>query len=157
MLSCNTVKSLLKTSSRRVAADANGNSAEFYILQNGFHTDPTRALSQLHTLLLEGDLRQLWQQTKQRLKAQLQDAYTAYQPQAATSKPSSKIAAAELQRLYGTDGVFRVMSDSVVTSSLCCLHRQCPAMSGRVRQCPRTSPLHPLSSTKRSTKRSTNA
>lgn len=101
-----------KEGGRRVATDANGNSsADKYLLQYGFNsTDPTRALSQLHTLLVEGDLRQLWQKTKDRLKTQLRDACSAYQPRspASASKQSSRVAAAELQPLYGTDGILRV-------------------------------------------------
>lgn len=101
-----------KEGGRRVATDANTNSsADKYLLQYGFHsTDPMRALSQLHALLLEGDLRQLWQKTKLRLKSQLRDACSAYTPasKSLASKQNSKVAAAELQPLYGTNGLFRV-------------------------------------------------
>jgi monolysocardiolipin acyltransferase len=100
-----------KESGRRVATDVNSNStADKYLLQYGFQsTDPTRALSELHTLFVEGDLRQLWQKTKDRLGSQFRGACGAYQPRSQTqaSRQSSRVAAAELQPLYGTDGFLR--------------------------------------------------
>eukprot|EP00878_Enallax_costatus_P022113 GHUV01023451.1.p1 GENE.GHUV01023451.1~~GHUV01023451.1.p1 ORF type:complete len:305 (+),score=73.43 GHUV01023451.1:232-1146(+) len=100
-----------KEGGRRVATDANSNSsADKYLLQYGFYsTDPTRALTQLHTLLLEGDLRQLWQKTKLRLKSQLREACSAYKPasRSLASQKNSKVAAEELQPLYGTNGYLR--------------------------------------------------
>lgn len=74
-------------------------------------TDPTRAITKLHTYLIEGDLRQLWQQTKQRLKRRLQDAHSVYkqpQQQQAGSSTVARVSAEQLQHLYGTNGPFRV-------------------------------------------------
>lgn len=88
-------------------------------------TDPTRAITKLHSCLVEGDLRQLWQQAKQRLKRRLQDAHSVYkQPVAGTtasssSSPAARATAAELEHLYGTNGIFRV-SGPVDTRS--CMH-----------------------------------
>jgi hypothetical protein len=104
----------LKEGGRRVATDPNSNTtADRYLLQYGFYTttstDPTRAISKLHNLLLEGDLRQLWQDGKQRMKAQLRSAcgYESASKQA-TKAAGSKASAAELQPLYGVDGPLRV-------------------------------------------------
>lgn len=76
-------------------------------------TDPTRAITKLHTLLMEGDLRLLWQQTKQRLKRQLQDAHSVYkQPQqGAGGSTVARATASELEHLYGSNGLFRVSRD----------------------------------------------
>lgn len=99
----------IKETGRRVAADPNS-STDRYLVQYGFQsTDPTRAISKLHSLLVEGDLRQLWQETKQRMKAQLHDACSVYQRGSKPAKQrTSQITAAELEPLYGSDGVMRV-------------------------------------------------
>lgn len=88
-------------------------------------TDPTRAITKLHTYLIEGDLRQLWRQAKQRFR----DARSVYKqhPQqeqlqqhaggstaAGSASVATRATAAELEHLYGTNGVFRVSSSSVV-------------------------------------------
>ncbi|KAF8067215.1 N-acylphosphatidylethanolamine synthase [Scenedesmus sp. PABB004] len=74
-------------------------------------TDPTRALSRLHALLLEGDLRQLWAAAKARLRQQLRDACgTAEVSEAAARRAAAspaRVAPAELQPLYGSDGPLR--------------------------------------------------
>jgi hypothetical protein len=60
---------------------------------------------------MEGDLRQLWQQTKQRLKRQLQDAHSVYkqpQQQCAGGSTVARASASELEHLYGSNGLFRV-------------------------------------------------
>jgi hypothetical protein len=106
----------LKEGGRRVATDPNSNTtADRYLLQYGLYTtastDPTRAISKLHSLLLEGDLRQLWQEGKQRMKAQLRSACGYEQQQTASRQAKavgSKASAAELQPLYGVDGPMRV-------------------------------------------------
>ncbi|WIA32912.1 hypothetical protein OEZ86_006083 [Tetradesmus obliquus] len=105
----------LKEGGRRVATDPNSNTtADRYLLQYGLYTttstDPTRAISKLHSLLIEGDLRQLWQDGKQRMKAQLRSA-CGYEQQQAGSKQvkaaGSRTSTAELQPLYGVDGPMR--------------------------------------------------
>jgi hypothetical protein len=105
----------LKEGGRRVATDPNSNTtADRYLLQYGLYTtstDPTRAISKLHSLLVEGDLRQLWQEGKQRMKAQIRSACGFQQQQPASRQANaaaSKVSAAELQPLYGVDGPLRV-------------------------------------------------
>lgn len=115
----------LKEGGRRVATDPNSNTtADRYLLQYGLYTttstDPTRAISKLHSLLLEGDLRQLWQDGKQRMKAQLRSA-CGYEQQQAGSKQvkaaGSRTSTAELQPLYGVDGPMRVSCMCTAASS----------------------------------------
>jgi hypothetical protein len=86
------------------------------------HTDPTRAISKLHSYLLEGDLRQLWQQGKQRLKTRLRDAHSVYkqpleQQQQGGSSVATRATAAQLEHLYGTNGVFRVRARLLAPAS----------------------------------------
>lgn len=107
-----------KEGGKRVAEQPNSSNDGGHYLLHYYSTllpstDPTRAITKLHTYLVEGDLRQLWQQGKQRLKRRLQDAHSVYkQPEApAGSSSSSTVAratAAELEHLYGTNGIFRV-------------------------------------------------
>lgn len=103
-----------KEGGRRVA-EPNGNDGYLFHYSSGLllNTDPTRALTKLHAYLIEGDLRQLWQQAKQRLK----DARSVYkQPAAAPGGGASstaavspaRVTAAELEHLYGSNGAFRV-------------------------------------------------
>jgi hypothetical protein len=117
----------LKEGGRRVATDPNSNTtADRYLLQYGLYTtstDPTRAISKLHSLLVEGDLRQLWQEYKQRMKAQIRSACGFQQQQAAgrqANAAASKVSAAELQPLYGVDGPLRV-SCSTLAPAHCLL------------------------------------
>lgn len=107
---------LLRTSKEggRRVAEPNAND-HHYLLYYGTllpTTDPTRAISKLHGLLMEGDLRQLWQQTKQRLKTQLQDARSAYEQQWCSQQQqggsAARVSSAQLEPLYGSNGIFRV-------------------------------------------------
>lgn len=101
-----------KEGGRRVAEPQQHDGLLLYYSTLLPHTDPTRAVSKLHSYLLEGDLRQLWQQGKQRLKTRLRDAHSVYkQPLEQHQQGGSNVAratAAELEHLYGTNGVFRV-------------------------------------------------
>lgn len=107
---------LIRTSKgggKRVASDPNSSNDGYLLYYSTLlpSTDPTRAITKLHTYLVEGDLRQLWQQAKQRLKHRLQDAHSVYkQPEqpAAAGGTVARATAAELEHLYGTNGVFRV-------------------------------------------------
>jgi hypothetical protein len=75
-------------------------------------TDPTRALSRLHSLLLEGDLCAAWQQAAQRLRSGLQDARAACSDQLSGSRQAAAAATSPVQQqlepLYGSNGVLRV-------------------------------------------------
>lgn len=74
-------------------------------------TDPTRAITKLHSYLMEGDVRQMWQHAKQRLKGRLRDAHSVYkqpQQQAQLGSTAARATAAELEHLYGKNGAFRV-------------------------------------------------
>eukprot|EP00879_Flechtneria_rotunda_P030929 GHRR01033675.1.p1 GENE.GHRR01033675.1~~GHRR01033675.1.p1 ORF type:complete len:146 (-),score=41.30 GHRR01033675.1:338-775(-) len=119
-----------KEGGRRVATDGNSNTtADRYLLQYGLHgaTDPTRAIGQLHAMLLEGNLSKIWQQTKQRLKTQLREAYTSYKPKSA-AQSTSKVPSAELQHLYGCDGIFRVrllLCQQLLVCQLFCYANNC--------------------------------
>lgn len=125
-----------KEGGRRVAEPQQHDGLLLYYSTLLPHTDPTRAVSKLHSYLLEGDLRQLWQQGKQRLKTRLRDAHSVYkQPLEQHQQGGSNVAratAAELEHLYGTNGVFRVSGacgDLCIRAGRCRL-LSCAAVSG---------------------------
>lgn len=98
-----------KESGRRVAEPNSSNDGYLLHYSTMLPTDPTRAITKLHAYLIEGDLRQLWQQTKLRLKRQLQDARSVYkQPQSGSAAVPVRASAAELEHLYGSNGMLRV-------------------------------------------------
>jgi hypothetical protein len=96
--------------------------ADSSLSYHGLHTevDPARAFGRMYAVLVDSDLRGLWQHSKQRAKEQWREAYAAVAGSrsqagteaAAAAEPSSSLSSssrsAELEPLYGTDGVLRV-------------------------------------------------
>jgi hypothetical protein len=94
--------------------------ADSSLSYHGLHAevDPTRAFGRMYAVLVDSDLRALWQHGKQRAKEQWREAYAAVAGSrsqadpAAAAEPSSSIRSgstdAELEPLYGRDGVLRV-------------------------------------------------
>jgi hypothetical protein len=117
----------LRAVSSSSSADVNNGVADRHLLlYSMYSTDPMRALSRLHSALLEGNVCALWQQTKQRLKSRLQKARSAYSSGGSSQRSSGgaaalpgegRVSSAQLEPLYGSNGVFRVSGAWLLTQA----------------------------------------